>query len=66
MNIVVNGRQLELSQSHTIQQLLDSLGLLPDRCAVELNRHLVRREAWQETRLNAEDQVEIVQFVGGG
>jgi sulfur carrier protein len=47
--------------------LLDgSLGMKPDRVAVELNRELIQRERWAETKLSTGDKLEIVHFVGGG
>ena len=39
----------------------------PARVAVELNRVIVSRAAWdQDARLDAGAALEIVQFVGGG
>jgi sulfur carrier protein len=37
-----------------------------DRVAVELNRELVRRDRWSQTKLSEGDKLEIVHFVGGG
>lgn len=37
-----------------------------DRVAVELNRDIVPRDRWPETRLNEGDRLEVVHFVGGG
>ena len=47
-------------------ELLEVLDLKADRIAVELNRQIVRRENWPAVRLNDQDRLEIVQFVGGG
>jgi thiamine biosynthesis protein ThiS len=38
----------------------------PDRVAIELNREIVPRDRWAQTRLNDGDELEIVHFVGGG
>jgi thiamine biosynthesis protein ThiS len=38
----------------------------PDRVAIELNREIVPRGQWSQTRLNEGDRLEIVHFVGGG
>jgi sulfur carrier protein len=37
-----------------------------DRVAIELNREIVSREQWPQTRLHDGDRLEIVHFVGGG
>ena len=34
--------------------------------AIELNREIVSREQWPQTRLHDGDRLEIVHFVGGG
>ena len=37
-----------------------------DRVAIELNREIVPRGQWAETKLSDGDRLEIVHFVGGG
>jgi sulfur carrier protein len=37
-----------------------------DRVAIELNREIVHKEQWPQTRLKEGDRLEIVHFVGGG
>jgi thiamine biosynthesis protein ThiS len=66
MQITANGKQLDISGECSVQVLLETLGMDPDRVAVEHNRQIVPRAAFASTPLNAGDQVEIVQFVGGG
>lgn len=62
----VNGEDLQVPEGATVQDLLKQL-TTPDRgVAVELNREVVPRNAHASTRLHAGDQVEVVQFVGGG
>lgn len=46
--------------------LLEHLGIVADRVAVEVNRGIVRRPEWGSTQLGPAAQIEIVQFVGGG
>jgi thiamine biosynthesis protein ThiS len=50
----------------TIVDLLSSLGLRPDRVAVELDRAIVKQQRWAETVIPPGAELEIVQFVGGG
>jgi len=66
IEIVVNGERRQVSLGHTITDLLRSLGIQPDRVAIELDRRIVKPPEWNTTVLEAESAIEIVQFVGGG
>jgi len=55
-----------VSSGATVADLVESLGLGTRRVAVELNRDVVARADWNRTPLSESDQVEVVQFVGGG
>jgi sulfur carrier protein len=66
ITIVVNGEERALAQGDTIAVLIGSLGLDPERLAVELDRKIVKRADWSATVLTPGSEVEIVQFVGGG
>lgn len=69
MKLYINGegRQFETSgDPYTLAVLLELLGMKSDRVAVELNREIVPRDRWAETRLDEDDRLEIVHFVGGG
>lgn len=66
MEVFVNGESKQVNAAVSLEGLLRSLELKPDRVAVELNRQIVRREAWPSTVIRDQDRLEIVQFVGGG
>ncbi|HRK65711.1 MAG TPA: sulfur carrier protein ThiS [Terricaulis sp.] len=66
MRLTVNGEMREAPDSATIADLLASLEIEGRRVAVERNREIAPRSVWAETRLADGDQIEIVQFVGGG
>lgn len=66
MTLTINGEDCEVSAIQTLAELLAQLGMKPDRVAVEVNRELVRRDRWSETKLADGDKLEIVHFVGGG
>jgi thiamine biosynthesis protein ThiS len=69
MKLHINGDERTFSNTpapFTLTTLVESLGMKPDRVAVELNREIVARDRWAETTLNEGDQLEIVHFVGGG
>jgi thiamine biosynthesis protein ThiS len=66
VTITINGEEREIPAGLSLVELLQSLGLEPSRVAVELDREIVRREAWAGTWIRAGARLEIVQFVGGG
>lgn len=65
MNLIINGERQEFP-AQTLSVLVDQLGMKSDRVAIELNREIVPRDRWGETRLTDGDRLEIVHFVGGG
>lgn len=66
MKLQVNGEEKTFEAPLTLATLITSMGLKPDRVAVELNREIAPRDRWGETQLNDGDRLEIVHFVGGG
>ena len=66
MRLTVNGDNKEVEAGATVASLVEGLGLVNERVAVEVNREIVRRARWAEVALAEGDVVEIVQFVGGG
>jgi sulfur carrier protein len=66
MKLIINGQEQSFDSTLSLAALIEKLGMKQDRVAVELNREIVRREAWAETKLSEGDKLEIVHFVGGG
>jgi thiazole synthase len=66
IEIQLNGEPHELPVSLNILQLLDRFALPTDRVAVERNRSIVPKADWEKVSITTGDQLEIVQFVGGG
>ncbi|MEE3138406.1 MAG: sulfur carrier protein ThiS [Acidobacteriota bacterium] len=66
MTITLNGDSLELDAPMTVTGMLDYLDIDSRRVAVEHNLTVVKRAAFDSTLINAGDQIEIVNFVGGG
>lgn len=65
MEIQINGEPREVSQN-TILELLESLGIDPQRVAVELNLDILPKTAYSDKAITEGDRIEIVHFVGGG
>ena len=66
VEIVVNGEARAVPGGLNVAGLLAWLGVDGGRVAVELDRRIMRKAAWDGTPVEAGAQVEIVQFVGGG
>ena len=66
MHITLNGEQYQIDASLTVTELLARLEIDGRRVAVEHNLVVVKRGAFDETVVRNGDQVEIVNFVGGG
>ncbi|WP_031551043.1 sulfur carrier protein ThiS [Parvularcula oceani] len=66
MNIIVNGESRRIATEATVAGLLEEFGLPPRKIAIERNREIVPKSAYGTTALRDGDEIEIVQFVGGG
>jgi len=65
MTITLNGDPYD-TDAATVAALLERLDIDPRRVAVERNFVVVKREAYGATPVETGDQIEIVNFVGGG
>ena len=66
MRIRLNGEDRDLAGPVSISALLTALDIDPRRVAVEHNLVIVRRNAYDTTVVADGDEIEIVNFVGGG
>ena len=66
MTITLNGDPHELQEPLSVSALLQQLDIDSRRVAVELNLHVVKKAAYDSSVINEGDEVEIVNFVGGG
>jgi sulfur carrier protein len=63
---MLNGDRYELAAPLTVAELLARLDIDGRRVAVEHNLAIVKRGAFDQTLVRDGDEVEIVNFVGGG
>ena len=66
MRILLNGDPYELDGPVTVEGLLAHLDIDPRIVAVERNLVVVKKAAFGETAVGDGDQIEVVNFVGGG
>ena len=66
MTITLNGDRYDIPAPVTVTALLESLAIDARRVAVEHNLVILKRTAFALTMVREGDNVEIVNFVGGG
>lgn len=66
MRVEVNGETREIPAELSLAGLLDHLSMPSRLLAIELNKAVVRRKDWQDTKVQDSDRIEIIHFVGGG
>jgi thiamine biosynthesis protein ThiS len=66
IGIVLNGDPRRVPEGLHVAALLQYLEIDGSRVAVELNREIVRKPAWESAEVREGAQVEVVWFVGGG
>ncbi len=64
--IELNGEPYQVDGDARLQTLIERLKLKPGRIAIEINRAIVPRAAWNGVTVRPGDVIEIVNFVGGG
>jgi thiamine biosynthesis protein ThiS len=63
---MLNGDPYEIAEPMSVAALLAELNIDARRVAVEHNLIVLKRAAFDSTDINGGDEVEIVNFVGGG
>ena len=66
ISVRVNGEPLALPEGSSIVALLEKLRVSTPRVAVERNREIVPKASYATTPLTEGDELEVVEFVGGG
>lgn len=62
----VNGDERAVPAGTSVAALLALLGVSTPRVAVERNREIVPKASYESTELEERDELEVVEFVGGG
>ena len=67
MRLTINGDVFtEAQPGWSLGDLLAHLDMQPSKVAVELNRDIVPKQGYATQALHDGDELEILQFVGGG
>jgi len=65
IDLIVNGIP-EKTSSINIYELIIQKRLCPDTVVIELKGKIIKKADWAETKLDQNDKIEILNFVGGG
>ena len=66
LNITVNGKAVEAPEGASVADVVLGFPADPARVVVERNREIVPKDAFGQTMVADGDEIEVVQFVGGG
>ena len=67
MNLVVNGKNTDITDTLTISELLVKEDVkMPQMVSVELNGQILKRSEFETTKLKDDDKVEFLYYMGGG
>jgi sulfur carrier protein len=66
MNIFLNGQEQSIEAGTSLTALVATFAQDPRGVAIERNREIVSKSAWDTCILAEGDRLEVVQFVGGG
>ena len=67
MNLVVNGKETDVTDDLTINHLLVKEDVkMPEMVSVELNGRILKRSEFETTTLKDDDKVEFLYYMGGG
>jgi sulfur carrier protein len=66
ITIQLNGEPYSFEAEIVVAALIERLKLRPNRVAVEINREIVPKADFATARIADGDQVEVINFVGGG
>ena len=67
MNLIVNGKNTDITDALTETELLSKEDVkMPQMVSVELNGQILKRSAFETTRLKDDDKVEFLYYMGGG
>jgi len=66
MKIIVNGKELEVTNNITVLELIKSLKIEDKVMATALNMNIVKKDNWSKQTIKDGDKLEFLHFVGGG
>lgn len=66
MNIFINGKVSEVKKNINIRDILRMNNISDENIVVEINKTVISKKYWHDTRIEENDKIEIITAVGGG
>ncbi len=66
IKIKVNGKKIISQDNEKIEKLVKRLNLPINKVAIELNKKILDKNRLNKIKINKNDKIEIVHFIGGG
>ncbi len=66
MQVTINGEKQDFDNNLSVAELVDVLALDIRQVAIEKNREIIARSRYKDAMLTEGDEIEIVEFIGGG
>ncbi len=66
IKIKINGKIKSINQDSKLPVVLKNLKIPLNKVAIELNEEIIDKKKINKIKLNKNDKIEIVHFIGGG
>ena len=66
IKIKINGKIKSIAQNSNLSLVLKNLKISLNKVAIELNEEIIDKKKISKIKLNKNDKIEIVHFIGGG
>ena len=66
IKIKINGKIKSITQDNNLSIVLKNLKIPLNKVAIELNEEIIDKKKINKIKLNKNDKIEIVHFIGGG
>ena len=66
IKIKINGKIKSINQDFNLAVVLKNLKISLNKVAIELNEEIIDKKKINKIKLNKNDKIEIVHFIGGG
>ena len=66
IKIKVNGKYTNIDKNQVLSKLLKKLKIPLTRVAIELNQEIIDKKNISKIKIQKNDRIEIVHFIGGG
>ncbi|MAQ28163.1 MAG: thiamine biosynthesis protein ThiS [Pelagibacteraceae bacterium] len=66
IKIQLNGKIIQINNNETLKKLVKRLNLPLNKVAIELNKKIIDKKKLNIIKLNNNDIIEVVHFIGGG